>query len=581
MSPNVGGMPAANRPRMSPHPQSPYTSPFNASPYAPVPSPYSATSPPAGPYHPPPHAPPYQTQSSFNQPQPYHPPQHSPPVDTRPPPPQPNPMPPPKVPASKAQDGELEKATARDMDVNNISDVLTGSGIDLRAEEEYLTHSFGARNQDTSFYSQGTATSASPHGSFNNWAQAGQAGAFRGTGPLSQKPMTEEELNEELIRKHEVTARAYAESAQQPLSDPFLLAGNVRHKIATCAYQSGIQVNLEGVFDKIPDAPQNVKRTKVSGPNGELVVALQADSLLNHNAPFVELLSLISLAAEERCRTVLEDAFSLAQNRQQTADGIIPPDLADIAAATGTTENTTTIPRNISKTPWENPSTAASPPTTANKNTGRLPTPPTEAPPTLQPTVAITNPVVAALKKRVLDDYKYEKERVAKRQKRLQGSSTTADAAPIAPLIPEKLSKKERDRINKAGQSDEHVHRRANETASLALGGKKKYSWMMGGGGGGGGGGSGASTPRISAATGAASGTATPSQPTVDRLLIGARRTYGAPLPADDVQRKIQLRDIIHVLDVDGRHRKTVAKLLAQPRGTEMDEKEKRAVTAR
>jgi hypothetical protein len=249
------------------------------------------------------------------------------------------------------------------MDVNNISDVLTGSGIDLRAEEEALTHSFGNRNQD-SFYSQASGSTVSPNNSFNfnQWSQATSGhGAYQGTGPLSQKPMTEEEQQAEFDRKYKQAARILNESAQNPLTDPFLLAGNVRHRISTKAYQHGIQVNLEGVFDRIPENPQNVKRTTVTGANGEQIVSLQADSLLNHNAPFVEILSLISLAAEERARTILEDAFALAQARQVTSHGVVPPQLADIALANGDARATTAVPTNVTKTAWEAPDSAVSP----------------------------------------------------------------------------------------------------------------------------------------------------------------------------------------------------------------------------
>lgn len=278
-------------------------------------------------------------------------------------------MPPPKLPYSKTQDNaELEKANPRDMDVNNISDVLTGSGIDLRAEEEYMTHSFGNRNLGNSFNSQASGSTVSPHGSFNAWSQGASGhGAFQGTGPLSQ-PMSQEQQEAELLRKHEQAARAYAESAQAPLTDPMLNANVLRHKIASRTYDNGINVNLEGLFDRIPDKPQNVTRTSMTGADGESITALQADSLLNQNAPFVEILSLITLAAEERLRTVLEDAFALSQARQNTSQGVVPPNLTDLALANGQTQDVTAIPNNISKTAWEAPDSAISPMTvTASK----------------------------------------------------------------------------------------------------------------------------------------------------------------------------------------------------------------------
>ncbi len=271
-------------------------------------------------------------------------------------------MPPPKMPYSKTADGtELEKANARDLDVNNISDVLTGSGIDLRAEEDNLLHNY------RSFNSQASTSTASPHASFNNWTQQSSHGAFQGTGPLSQS-LSQEQQEAEFIRKHEQAARILNESAQQPLTDPFLAANVLRHRIAKRAYEHGIQVNVDGLFDKIPDkTPRDITRTTQAGANGEQVVGLEAASLLNQNAPFVEILSFLALAAEERIRTIVEDSFALSQGRQNTSHGVIPPQLLEIAAVEKDAEEKMVAPVNLSKTPWEAPDSAVSPSTAANK----------------------------------------------------------------------------------------------------------------------------------------------------------------------------------------------------------------------
>jgi hypothetical protein len=368
VSPNMDGSHQAKRQKLSPGrgtPASPaqYHSPFSAPPYAQQQqhqqqhqSPY-ATSPPANPYlslpGSPVTAPPVQP---FHQPQPYH---HNNDMNGRLAPQ--GAMLPPKIPASKIQDNmELEKANARDLDVNNISDVLTGTGIDIRAEEEAMLLS-----NNRSFNSQ--ATTLSPHGSFNNaWTQG--AGAYQGTGPLSQ-PMSQAEQEAELRRKHATAARALNESTSAPLADPFLLAGNLRQMLTRRAYQNGVNVNLEGLFDKIadPSVPQNVTRTSMTGSNGESITVLQAQSLLNQQAPFVEILSLVTLAAEERLRTVLEDAFALAQGRQNTSHGIVPPNLKDLAKATEDARDTTAILENVSKTAWEAVPDSAVSPTAATK----------------------------------------------------------------------------------------------------------------------------------------------------------------------------------------------------------------------
>ena len=367
MSP-TGGIPPAKRQRLSPQPGSPAYSPFSASPYqTPTYTTPYATSPTANQYLHPQSPSTMQSSHSFNQPQPYQHPQPNA-MDPRPYPQ--GSMPPPKVPFSKMQDtGELEKANAKDLDVNNISDVLTGSGIDIRAEEEAMLHTVGSRNYGTSFNSQGTGSTLSPHGSFNQWGQQTGHGAYQGTGSVSQ-PVTQEQLEGELMQKHQRAARAANESSTLHLADPFLYAAALRQRIAKRAYEHGISVNLEGLFDKIPEhSPSNVGRTTMTGSDGGSIVGLQATSLLNQNAPLVELLSYISLAAQERMRTVVEDAFALAQGRRNTADGTVHPNLADIAAADGAYTTKTVVSPNLSKTAWEAaPDSAVSPTTvTAQK----------------------------------------------------------------------------------------------------------------------------------------------------------------------------------------------------------------------
>jgi hypothetical protein len=363
-SPTAPGFPAAKRQRLSPNPPSPYQSPFAASPNPYATSPYAA-SPPANYLNLPQSPAAHQQQHAFHQPQPY---QHPNNMNVQQPPPQ-NSMPPPKVPYSKTQDnGELEKANPRDMDVNNISDVLTGSGIDLRAEEDNLLHNFGSRpTYGNSFNSQQSASTASPHGSFNQWGQAQGAGAFQGTGPLSQS-VSQEQHQAELVRKHELASRAFAEAAQAPLTDPFLFANVLRHRITKRAYENGVKVNLEGLFDKIPETPQNVTRTTMTGPNGESIEHISADSLLNQNASFVEVLSLISLAAHERVRAVLEDSLAMKEIRQKTSHGTVPHDMAALAVSNPSTKTVNVGPLNISKSTWEVPDSAISPMTqTASK----------------------------------------------------------------------------------------------------------------------------------------------------------------------------------------------------------------------
>lgn len=569
MSPTNGGIPPAKRQRLSPQPMSPYSggshsqynSPFsNSNPqYSTHTSPY-ATSPPANQYLPLPHSPaPSQPSTpSFHQPQPYQPQPYQP--DARPP--YPGAMLPPKVPASKApKDDELEKSSAKDSNPNTLADVITGSGVDLDKENEALLQMFG---------SQGTSSTISPHGSFNQWGQQAGHGAFQGSGPLSQ-PKTKEQQEEELLQKHANVARIHNEAASTPLTDPFLLAAGVRHRMSKKVYEHGIKLDLEGLFDKIPNTVQNPTRRELNGSNGESVVELQATSLLNNGAPLVDLVSLVSLAAEERMRSVIEDAFALAQGRRNTAQGVVPPNLADIAVADGEARNVEAAIPNISKTTWEATDSTVSP-------TARLPTPPNDVAPAKQSTIQFNyNPVVNHLRRKMLEDEKFEQARIAKRQKRLQGNAASgadANASTPTPIIERPLTKKERDRVNKGNNTDEAVHARANETAALALGGKKKkYSWMdMGKGGGGG---SGKSTPRSNAgAATSVSGTATPVAAQQDVALKARKREFrGGDLEKGEEGVKIQLRDLVHVLELDGRERKALAQIISRMRSAATDAK--------
>lgn len=208
-------------------------------------------------------------------------------------------------------------------------------------------------------------------------------------------------------------------------------------------------------------------------------------------------------------------------------------------------------------------------------NAARLPTPPSEAPPTPQRTFQnTTNHVAAALIKRVKDDERWERERIRRRQKRLQGNSATPGDTSLAPLpLPEPLTKKAQAAAKKQNQSDAVVFGKANETANMALGGKKKnkYAWMSGGGGG-----SGASTPaRQVAAPAPGSGTATPAPaaPQQDKGLNARKRTYGSMIEATDIGAKIQVRDLVHVLENDGKEKKTLTVILARLKNTDKDEK--------
>lgn len=573
MSPGGVTLPPAKRPRLSPNPpSSPYTnSPYAASPYATSPTGQYLSLPgtPTNAHAPPP----------FNQPQaPYRQnemPSYAPPGS----------MGPPRVPPSKATDNSgLEKAE-KATDINDMSDVVHAAGIDLREEEDYVARTYRNQHQpasfSTSFNSQSSST-VSPNNSFNAWSQGlGGHGAFQGTGPLSQPADSEQILLDEISERHRTAARAVSEAAQYHLTDPFLVANQIRQKLHNTSYEHGIRINVEGLYDKIPNlsSPQNVERSVMTGVDGTSITAIQADSILNRNAPMVETLTLISLAAQERLRGVLEEAYALSRGRQVGSSGVVPPEWASIAVGNGKAQPTTAVPTNLTKTEWEVPDSAVSPMTVPgikrepDSNAGRLPTPPTDAPPTPQPTISFPNQLASTLRKMAARDRKFEEDRIAARAKRLRSSISSANSpAPGTPTItermPEKMTKKERDRLNKVGQSEEVLHRNANQTATLALGGgKKKYSWLTGGSGPGG------STPgRINTTVSGVGGPGGVGGPASaqDRALMARDRKFGDFKEDGPKGRGIQIRDLVHVLELDGKERKTLVQVLARLKSTEI-----------
>jgi len=197
-----------------------------------------------------------------------------------------------------------------------------------------------------------------------------------------------------------------------------------------------------------------------------------------------------------------------------------------------------------------------------------LPTPPTEVPPTPQSTVFIqSSATINALKRKAASDLKFEEERIARRQKRQQANNAASADSPAAAIpampIPERMTKKERDRMNKLGQSEDVLHQKANETARLALGSSKKYSWMTGG--------SGASTPsRLNTNVGGL-GSSTPANaaPAVDSALRAKEKQLGVLKESGPGGKMVQIRDLLLVLEADGKDKKTAGAGFARLKAVE------------
>ncbi|KAL8841302.1 MAG: hypothetical protein Q9176_003395 [Flavoplaca citrina] len=393
----------------------------------------------------------------------------------------------------------------RPTDMNELSDVLMGSGVDLKEEEAALLN---RHNQDGSFLtngaqsfdSYGPGTTVNPaYSSYNIYSQnvPGGRDTFYGAGSFNQPAVSYQSVKDRAEVERKARVRKRAEMAQYHLNEPFLMSLRVSNLMRQKASKAHLQIRMEGLYH--PQGQQEGQQLYVCGPDKhDRLVTLKGEDLLNHDAPMVDLLSLLSLAAEERLRTIIEDAVALAKERRSSSHGVVPPQFLDIAAVNGPAAETA----NGLPTPGNS---AVSPKANALKRSysevNRPPTPisnGTQTPPPPKMTAQPFNPVTAALRKSYLADRKAEEERLAKRARRVKaenpddtasatgsvggsGAATPGSIAPDIPLDMKKLpTKKELKRQAESRVSDAAQARATNQSLGMALGGAKK-SWMTGG----------------------------------------------------------------------------------------------------
>lgn len=498
-------------------------------------------------------------------------------------------MPPPPVPKREEREERVG--------VEDFGDSLFGSGINLKDEENYMHAMYNNRhqhfhprdsqsfstNQNTSF---GSST-MSPSNSFNLLTQGTSFGS-QDAGTLG-RARTEEDVELEQRRKRETAARAKAERDQHHLNNQFLQCNNVRKRMDKLAREQGVALNMQGVF--LLSEPQTTAMVNGAGSAG--IVSTKAEpkkpeSVVSQNTPFDHIFSLVSLAAGERMRGLLDEAYTLARARRYGDHGrVVPPEFADIAEGDGKGKEDTVIPESITGTQWDR---VGDQDATSSKKPNMADGVERSAPATPQPqsTVAFQDTLSAQLRAIVARDRQAEAERIKKRAARkrkaseVAGSSDTpptdaaAPEAATAPIEQPKLTKKEQMRQNKEKNSntEAQLHQSTNQTAAMMATGKKmkKYGWMQGAA-------SSMPTNRYAKPTTSAngSGTATPIKPGNGS---GAVTPGGVPMTKTgsaqgsteakaaewgdwrETGKGIELRDWVLVLERDGREKVALTKAL-------------------
>ena len=254
--------------------------------------------------------------------------------------------------------GPPSRPSDKPTDMNELSDVLLGSGVDLREEEAALVNRNNAQQpQDTSFNFQfsnsfnSTGSGSPPILSFppridyNHYSNnvPGDRSSFYAAGPFNQPAVPYQPPEQRAKKEREKAERKKAETRQFHLNAPFLYTGPLRLRVDKHTHAEHLKPIIHGHYEaKGNKGPTQVL---VSGPDHhERLVVLTGQDLITTDSPWVEILTLLSLAAEERIRGFVEDAAALAKSRKIGSEGVVPADLQDLAVGDGKAETVPALP---------------------------------------------------------------------------------------------------------------------------------------------------------------------------------------------------------------------------------------------
>ena len=216
----------------------------------------------------------------------------------------------------------------------DVTDSLAGTGIDLRAEEQYMSELYSNAMEGNQDARTGFAVQP-PSGS----------NSFYGAGPASQPPET---IKDQSQKNYETQAaeRAWTESSMrlaasrtQEMANPFLFMAIMHRRADKIAREHHLGLNLElrnnaytqGKMrypEQFPTPSVNVK----TQPGPDSTTVSTTGSFIPHDAYLVDQLALLSLSTKQRVRELVEDANAIALNRQKTSHGDVPEEWAPAAA---------------------------------------------------------------------------------------------------------------------------------------------------------------------------------------------------------------------------------------------------------
>lgn len=256
-----------------------------------------------------------------------------------------------------------DKATDKPTDMNELSDVLVGSGIDLKEEEAALLGRFNLPSQRQAaapaFGTTGNTGAPTGYNTFNLLSQSVTGDRFGPYGAVTpnQQAVVHQPAEDSAESEHRRTIRRRAEKIQHHANDPFLATSWVQQRLWHAVKREGI-TRSNPAMAKFTNHATGMNDISAPGldPNGLLSTSKGQDSF-SHDAPLMEFFTLISLAAKERLRGIVEEAATLAKGRRMGSHGEVPSEFTELAAGPGDFGSVTALPTpgNSAVSPKSNP----------------------------------------------------------------------------------------------------------------------------------------------------------------------------------------------------------------------------------
>lgn len=222
--------------------------------------------------------------------------------------------------------------------MNELSDVLVGSGIDLKEEEAALLGRFNLPSQRQAaapiFGTSANTGAPSGYTNFNPLSQSvtGDRSSPYGATTFSQQAAGHQPTEDSAESEQKRAIRRRAEKIQHHANDPFLMTAWVQQRLWHAVKKEGIARSNPGMAKFAHHASG---MNDISNPgldmNGLLSTSKGQDSF-SHDAPLMEFFTLISLAAKERLRGLVEEAATLAKGRRMGSHGVVPLEFTELAA---------------------------------------------------------------------------------------------------------------------------------------------------------------------------------------------------------------------------------------------------------